>query len=335
MNTLRIALSALLIGSVTAQETALNAADVYRRAFAEMSRVLRSDSDDPVDYPWIDEPSAEAYAEAPWPKLLEATAVARSLFAQASGIGPCRFDDSTGALPLGDEVQDRASDFVAMRTFVLAHAFRVAKTQPGSALADLEALFACARHLEQQDVLFASLLAMEMAGAALTLCDAMFAASGERPAEATLLRRALAAVEARARTRSDPRRLAERAVADARSMLALMNEHQEQNVEAIRVAQTRAIELVEKLVRPLREATVGDREKVRKAHDAAILALKGKFDPRQQEKLLESGSGDALAALLATLVAPNAPGLFEQWERRGEALANTIKTLRARLRDAR
>lgn len=319
----------------TAQETALNAATVYRRAFAEMSRVLREDSDDPVDYPWVDEPSVEAYAEAPWPKLLEETAVARSLFAQAGSIERCRFDKPTGEGPLGDEVQERISDLVTMRTFVLAHAFRAVETQPGTALADLEALFACACHLEQQDVLFASLMAMNMAGSALTLCDAMLAVRGEHAAEASVLRRALAALEARTRGRSGPKQLAERAVADARKLLALASEEENKNVEAFRAAQARAIELIEELVRPLREATVGDSEKVLKATEAAVTELKEKYDPKQKEKLLESGSGEALAALLATLVAPNASGLFQQWEEHGEALAKTTKALRARLREAR
>lgn len=319
----------------TAQEASPDAAPIYRRAFAELSRVLRSDSEDPVEYPWVDEPSADAYSEAPWPTLLRETAVARSLFAQAGGIEPCHFDKPAGELALGDEVQDRVSDFTTIQTFVLAHAFRVVETQPGTALADLEALCACARHLEQQGGLHASLIAMSYTGSALKICDAMLAVRGEHAPEASILRRALAAVEARARGRSTPKQLAERAVADARSLLALMNEEEVKNAEAIRAAQTRAVAMLEELVRPLREGAVGDGEKVDKAALAAIAALKEKFDPKQQQKLLESGSGEALAALLALLVAPNASVLFHQWEEQGEALAKTTKALRARLREDR
>ena len=335
MTILRIALLSLLVGSVTAQAKDLNAADVYRKAFAEMSRVLRSDADDPVDYPWVDEPSVDAYAEAPWPKLLEETAVARSLFAQAGSIERCRFDKPTSEGPLGDEVQERTSDLVTMRTFVLAHAFRVVEMQPGAALADLEALFASARHLEQQDSLFAQLLAMDMARSALRICDAMLAVREEHAAGATVLRRALAAVEAHARKRSGPKRLAELSVADARKLLSLAYEEEVKDREAFRAAQTRAIALIEELVRPMSEATVGDGEKVDLAATAAIHALKKKFDPKQQMQLLESGSGEALAALLATLVAPNASGLFRQWEEHGEALEKATKALRARLREVR
>jgi len=232
-------------------------------------------------------------------------------------------------------VQERVSDLVTMRTFVLAHAFGAVEQQSGAALADVEALFACARHLEQQDVLFASMMALDMAGSALTLCDAMLAVRGERAAGAAVLRRALAAVEARTRGRSGPKQLAERAVADARKLLALANEKESENVEALRAAQTRAIELLEELVRPLREATAGDSEKVLTETEAAVTKLKEKYDPKQQKKLLESGSGEALAALLATLVAPNASGLFQQWEEHGAALAKTTKALQARLREAR
>ena len=335
MTILRIALFSFLIGSVTAQEKEVNAADVYRRAFAEMSRVLRSDADDPVDYPWVDVPRAEAYAEAPWPKLLEETAVARSLFAQAGSIERCRFDKPTGDGPLGDEVQERQSDLVTMRTFVLAHAFRVVEMQPGAALADLEALFASARHLEQQGSLFAQLVAMDMARSALRICDAMLAVREEHAARATVLRRAIAAVEAHARRRSGPKRLAELSVADARKLLSLAYEEEAKDREAFRAAQTRAIALIEELVRPMSKATVGDGEKVDLAATAAINALKKQFDPEQHMKLLESGSGDALAALLATLVAPNASGLFRQWEEHGEALEKATKALRARLREAR
>ena len=335
MTILRIALFSFLIGSVTAQEKEVNAADVYRRAFAEMSRVLRSDADDPVDYPWVDVPRAEAYAEAPWPKLLEETAVARSLFAQAGSIERCRFDKPTSEGPLGDEVQERTSDLVTMRTFVLAHAFRVVEMQPGAALADLEALFASARHLEQQDSLFAQLLAMDMARSALRICDAMLAVREEHAARATVLRRAIAAVEAHARRRSGAKRLAELSVADARKLLSLAYEEEAKDREAFRAAQTRAIALIEELVRPMSKATVGDGEKVDLAATAAINALKKQFDPEQHMKLLESGSGDALAALLATLVAPNASGLFRQWEEHGEALEKATKALRARLREVR
>ncbi|MGC6489373.1 MAG: hypothetical protein ACON4Z_17130, partial [Planctomycetota bacterium] len=60
-----------------------------------------------------------------------------------------------------------------------------------------------------------------------------------------------------------------------------------------------------------------------------------KYDPKQQKKLLESGSGEALAALLATLVAPDAARLFDQWEQHGAALEQTAQALRDRLRELR
>ena len=122
-----------------------------------------------------------------------------------------------GSLELGlaDEVQERVADFRALQTFVVAHAFTVVASRPEVAVSDVEALFACARHLEQQPGLFAALLATDFADGAARVCDAIAAAPVEPATRRAILQRALTALEARERTRSDPPKLAARAIADA------------------------------------------------------------------------------------------------------------------------
>ncbi len=67
-----------------AQQSPPDAAPIYRRAFAEMTKALRDDTDDPVDWPRVQTPSIAAYRAARWPERLRATAVARALFTQAA-----------------------------------------------------------------------------------------------------------------------------------------------------------------------------------------------------------------------------------------------------------
>ena len=53
-----------------AQQSPPDAAPIYRRAFGEMTKALRDDTDDPVDWPRVETPSIAAYRAAPWPELL-------------------------------------------------------------------------------------------------------------------------------------------------------------------------------------------------------------------------------------------------------------------------
>ena len=313
-----------------AQEPSPNAASIYRRAFAELHESLRLDTEDPVDYPWVDEPSAAIFSTAPWPELVERTAVARTLFAQASAVSGCAFDEPTGELGLADEVQERVADFRALQTFVVAHAFTVVGRQPEVAVADVEALFACARHLEQQPGLFAALLATDFADGAARVCDALVAARGEPATRHAILQRALAALAARERTRSGLPKLAARAITDADKLLSLLVEPDTLNGAAIRAAKTRARELVRELVKPLRTAKAGAGDELKKATEAQLEQLKARYRGQNTNEVLASGAGEALAAVLASLVAPNSAALFDQWERHGARLRALEGSLRRR-----
>lgn len=313
-----------------AQQSPPDAAPLYRRAFAEMTKALRDDTDDPVDWPRVETPSIAAYRAAPWPELLRATAVARALFTQAASTRRCSFDRPTGAGVLRDEVQDRVSDFVTMGTFLSAHAWSVLETQPGAALADLEALLSCARHLESQESLWSALMAASQADSALALAEALLSVRGEAAAKPPILRRALAAVEARARSRANPSQLADRSIEDARAMLALQQEDGAQNAAAITAAKDRAIEMLQELLAPMRAAKAGDVEKVRVATERLVAELKSKYDGKKASEVAANGVGEALAAVLATLVAPNAAGLLQQWDDEGARLEELIATLRSR-----
>ena len=328
---IRLAAAACLLQvPSTAQDASPDAAPVYRQAFAEMTKVLREDTDYPVDWPEVRAPSTAAYRVAPWPELLQATAVARALFAQAAGTRRCSFDQPTGARVLGDEVQDRAADFGTMGKFLSAHAWSVLETQPGAALADVEAMLSCARHLEAQKSLWSALIAANQADSALTLAEALLSVRGEAAAKPPILRRALAAVEARARSRANPSQLADRLIEDARAMLALQQEDGTQNAAAITAAKDRAIEMLQGLLAPMRAANAGDVEKVRVASERLISKLKAKYDGKKASEVAATGVGEALAAVLATLVAPNSVGLLKLWDDEGARLAKVIAALRNR-----
>lgn len=334
MNALPIlcgAAALLAAGAVApAQQTPPDAAPIYRRAFAEMSKALRDDSDDSVDWPRVETPSIAAYRAAPWPELLRTTAVARALFTQAASMKRCSFDQPTGASVLGDEVQDRVSDFVTMGTFLTAHAWSVLETQPGAVLADLEALLSCARHLEAQQSLWSALMAANQADSALALTEALLSVQGEAAPRPSILRRALAAVAARARSRANPSQLADRSIEDARAMLALQQEDGAPNAAAITAAKDRAMEMLQGLLAPMRAAKAGDVEKVRVATERLISELKSEFDGKKASEVAATGVGEALAAVLATLVAPNSVGLLKMWDDEGARLEELIATLRGR-----
>lgn len=318
------------VAPADAQEPSPDAATIYRRAFAALREALRLDTEDPVDYPWVDEPSAAVFSQAPWPELIARTAVARTLFAQASAVRECAFDQPTGELGLADEVQERVADFRALQTFVVAHAFTVVASRPEVAVSDVEALFACARHLEQQPGLFAALLATDFADGAARVCDTIAAAPVEPATRRAILQRTLTALAARERTRSDLPKLAARAIVDADKLLSLLVEPDSQNGASIRAAKKRARELVQELVEPLRTAKAGAGEELKKTTAKHLEKLKARYRGQRTNEVLASGTGEALAAVLASLVAPNSAALFDQWERHGERLAALKATLRRR-----
>ena len=330
MNLRLTAAACLLQALSTAQDARPDAAPIYRQAFAEMTKVLREDTDDPVDWPEVRAPSTAAYRVAPWPELLRATAVARALFAQAASTERCSFDQPTGKGVLDDEVQDRNPDFSTMGKFLSAHAWSVLETQPGAALADVEAMLSCARHLEAQETLWSALIAASQADSALALAEALLSVQGDAAVKPPILRRALAAVEARARSRANPSQLADRSIADANAMLALQQEDGSQNAAAITAARGRAIEMLQELLAPMRAAKAGDVEEVRVATERLISKLKAKYDGKKASEVAATGVGEALAAFLATLVAPNSAGLLKVWDDEGARLAKVTKALRDR-----
>ena len=131
----------------------------------------------------------------------------------------------------------------------------------GAVLADLEALLSCARHLEAQQSLWSALMAANQADSALALTEALLSVQGEAAPRPSILRRALAAVAARARSRANPSQLADRSIEDARAMLALQQEDGAPNAAAITAAKDRAMEMLQGLLAPMRAAKAGDVER--------------------------------------------------------------------------
>ena len=320
----------LVCGAAATQQRSPDAAPLYRRAFAEMDRALQQETDNPVAYPKVDPPDVAAFRAAPWPALLRKTAVARALFAQAAGHQRCAFDKARDEKGIEDEVTEHFGDFLTAQTFIVAHAFSVVSERPDAALADAEALLAAAQHLEQQDGLFAVMVANNLAGGGLLICEAMLNVSGDLAPRSAILRRALKAVEARRNQASNPRRLADRAVKDARGLLAALDNPEAKNAPAIQAARARAIEMIDALVEPLRTARAGDADKLRAATDAGVASLKAQLDSKRTAEILEEGVGEALAAALATMVAPNSVGLFQAWEKHRRQLDRVAAALRDR-----
>lgn len=320
----------LCCGATAAQQRLPDAAPLYRRAFEEMDRALQQESGDPVAYPEVDPTDEAAFRAAPWPALLRKTAVARALFAQAAGHQRCAFDKARDEAGVGGEVTERYGDFRTAQTFVVAHALSVVGERPDAALADAEALLAAAQHLEQQGGVLSTLFAINLAGGGLLICEAMLNVSGDLAPRPSILRRALKAVEARRDQAADPRRLADRAVKDARGLLAALDIPEAENAPAIQAARARAIEMIDALVEPLRTARAGDAEKLRAATDEGVANLKAKLGSKQTAAILKEGVGEALAAAIATMVAPNSIGLFQAWEKHRRRLDRVAAALRGR-----
>ena len=317
-------------GAATTQQPTPDAASLYRSAFEEMNRALQIKSDDPVDYPEVDPPDIGTFRAAPWPALLRQTAVARALFAQAAAHQRCAFDKARGETGIEDEVTEHFGDFNTVRAFVVAHAFSVVTDRPDAALADAEALLAAAQHLEQQGGLFSIMMANNLAGGGLLICEAMLGVTGDLAPRPAILRRALKAVQARRDQASDPRRIADRAVKNARVLLATLASPKAKNILAIQAARARAIEMVDALVEPLRTARAGDADKLRKATEIDVANLRAKLNSKRTAEILEEGVGEALAAALATMVAPDSVKLFQAWEKHRRQLDRIAAALRGR-----
>ena len=313
----------LLASTTSAQETQPNAADLYRRAITEIDSALRLNTDQPVDWPLASEPNGDNYSNAPWPELFEKTAVARSLFTQATSIKRCAFSS--------EHAVDQYQSINLITRFVVGHAMHVLDKQPSESLAAAVALLAYSDHLEAQSNLFPSIFAVNHAEQGLRLFEAALDRHKANTIGQRDLRRVLAALESRQRTRATPSDPADQSIADARRLLKASIDEAATNTKALAEARGRALELVAEVVKPLQTAKLGDIEKVRTETNKSIKEIKAKYGKKRMQAMLESGTGEALAAVLATMVMPNPVGLLTIWEEHGEQLAKTEDLLRKQL----
>lgn len=312
----------------TAQKRPPDAAGLYLEAFREMNKALDVDNDQDVEYPYVDEPGIDAYDAKEWTTLFEKTAVARALFAQAAGIDSCRFENAGDT---GDFSRNRAVAFGTMREILAAHGWSSVKKRPEAALTDCCTLLAHARHLDAQGKVFASMYSIAFADSAFQICDATLERHGGDALQRALLERVRKALERHRRTRATLAQLADRSVADARFMLDSTIAAAAKNTPALKQARGRTIEMITELVAPMRAAKPGDLDKVRKAHKQAVEQLKAKHDRKRISKVLENGTGEALASVLTLMLATDTARLMESWIEHGEALAKIERKVKARL----
>jgi len=314
-----------LASTASAQQTQPNAADLYRRAFAEIESALRYNTDDPVDYPVEGEPGGDVYSEAPWPRVFELTAVARTLFLQATSIERCDFGDDSFLGPL-------AVGFGTTARLVEADARSRLDKQPAETLTAARALLYTARHLDAQPSLYAALFALRNAARGIALCNATLDRHPNGAITTRELRRVLEALKQRQQTRCTLAGLADRSLADSRALLQDAVANATENEPALVTAQGRALELIQEVLKPLRTAKPDELERVRKAVDASIAALKAKYGKDKLRRTLETGAGEALAATLASMVIADPTGLMTHWVEQHEALTKTTGRLEQLLR---
>ncbi|MFN3243388.1 MAG: hypothetical protein ACE37K_17935 [Planctomycetota bacterium] len=264
-------------------------------------------------------PGPDAYAGEDWQQILSKTAVARGLFAQATTLPHCEFAAPDGRR--GDEVRERVAAFARMRTLLQANAWANLAARPEVTLADCMTMLAHAAHLDAQGHLFPSMYAMAFAGDALEIATVTLDRHRDRGLPRKTLERLVEAIRRRGARRPGPPRFADLSMADWRATLDSTIEDADQNQPALRAAKARALEMLGDFIEPMRTAGADDQQRVRRATRSYMASLKARFGKARVTNVIESGSGEALAAALATMVAHDPAGIMKEWTEEHAQLA--------------
>ena len=292
-----------------ATKTAPNAAVLYRKAIEELQKALpapeyEGDIDLPED-PYGEAPDLNSLA---WQEAVRKSAVAITLFAQASQIPNCKFDAKVEDLET--EFVSKATLLMYLRRVVAAHGWQQAKKDPRGAGATAMQLLQLAKHCAQERFMIAiavGFTAEEDAAKILRSVAKQLASQEDGPAVAKRLLKQLDQHLAKRPTRLTLAEVVEQE-------FSWVLEHglaDIPNNQRTKAASRRAAQITRDIVAPLRKNPTITVEALRahtkKHHDRLRKLTKAKT----LETVLKNGAEETLAAVMALMASTDPSRLLE------------------------
>ena len=307
-----------------AQAKSPNAAKIYRMAIAELRKALYDPLDETWDTPQDFGENSKDPADVAWRKAVARSAVAITLFAQASQVSRCQFERYPK--DLATELSRLAVEFGLMLRIVAAHGWQQTQDDPSGACTTALQMLRYSNHCRGDRSLFGLAVGMGAERSAADLLKAAIpdlAKQGQASAERILKQLDLHL----------GRRLSSAALADiAEDDFAFMLEHglgeQSANNPALTRARKRAKEIVREMLSPLRQNPAASLDAFRAYWDERIKALRKLTKAKKLEDILANGVGETLAATLVLVVSGPTPDILETYHENGGLLRVCAADLR-------
>jgi hypothetical protein len=324
-----------LAAAGAAQEAAppkepINAAALYRQAWADLRKATRNDHGEPIDTPYYEVATVDDYRIEPWPGLVESLSGARGMFEQATALPDCAFDgEDRESL---NEVEQHVFELQYLMHLVAAAALQQVDTHPDASFQAACRLLDHARHLTQDPSLMALALRYEAVSRAIQVSRAVLRVRGDTVPTLPALQRAHARlVEFRrnAPTQADiENRIRHNAGRDLATVLAMVkDERRRERIEK------RVMALLADLTEPLRGDEIEDLDAFERDLDARVKELKDRqvLTPDRLPNLLTQETEEVVASVLTTLVACSPLDLLRRRLANGREMGILIGELQSRL----
>tara|TARA_R110002096_G_scaffold157180_3_gene322040 strand:- start:537 stop:1532 length:996 start_codon:yes stop_codon:yes gene_type:complete len=300
-----------------ATKTAPNAADLYRKAIEELQKALPvPEYEGSIDLPEDSYEEQPDYTGKAWQQTVRKSAVALTLFSQASQIPTCKFDPKTEELIT--EFMSMAPQFAALRQIVAAHAWQQVREDPRGAGATAMQMLNHANHCAQDRVMISIAIGLTAEDEAAKILQAVTKQLASQEGGPAVAKRLLKQLELHLATRPTRITIADAAEYEFGFLLSGLDD-MPKNVNT-QSASKRAAQIVREIVEPLRTDTTVTvealRAHVKKHHDRARKFTKAK----KLTTLLKNGTGETLAAVLVSLAASDPSRILEPLLKSGKTL---------------
>jgi hypothetical protein len=291
-----------------ADKPAPNAAVLYRKAMKELLKTLPLEgSTDSVDLPEGAYDDAPEYTGAAWREAVRKSAVALSLFGQATQIETCKFDGKTEEITT--ELMECVLQIMPLKQLFEAQGWQQLKSDPRTAAVTAMQLLRFANHCAGDDSLMGPAFGFTAEQSAAKLLRAALKQLAEQEDHQVDAKRFLKQFERHIAGRPTRASLADTAEREFELIFNGLKGVKEN--PAIKAAGKRAREIHGEMLAPLRHSKPVSVKALKAHYKHHFDRLRKLTKAKDVSTVLENGSGETLAAVLLMLAAHDMTGVLE------------------------
>lgn len=290
------------------EKPARNAAVLYRKAMKELLSTLPLEgSSDSIDLPEDAYDDAPDYAGKAWRDAVRKSAVALSLFGQATQVESCKFDRKTDEITT--ELMECVLRIMPLRQLFEAQAWQQLKTDPRTTAVTAMQLLRFANHCAGDDSLMGPAFGFTTEENAAKLLLAALTQLGEQDGSQVDAKRLLKQFELHMAGRPTRASLADTAEREFELIFNGLKGIKEN--PAVKAASERAREIHGEMLAPLRQSKPVSVKALKAHYKKHFDRLRKLTKAKKMSTVLENGSGETLAAVLLMLAAHDMSGVLE------------------------